>query len=225
MAEQRVCRQPLCESLERQNREPKWLEMSHATKRRALALSVVYSRYHAQSAIAENSNANEGEAAMSDSSVNIDPVAESVQLVMGGADLLPRAEPLWYLLRDYHKVLCLEWVTAVGNKTYADRVREMTAKSDLGMLVVLATSGGEDIGYAIFTATSGLSGELESMYICEPFRGSGLGTSIAQTGLAWLRQGGVKTIGVNTHFNNPAAVRFYERLGFKPRTIRLEIYG
>ena len=48
-----------------------------------------------------------------------------------------------------------------------------------------------------------------------PRRGRGLGAALVVDGLRWLRRWGAKEVLVNTQEGNDAAVRLYERLGFR----------
>ena len=151
-----------------------------------------------------------------------DSSGSTPELVMGDARLLARVEPLWQELRAHHLALCERWSATRSHVTFADRVEQMTAKAKQGMLVVLANTGSMDVGFGVFTVNESRCGEIESMFIQSPYRRFGLGSKIANTGLDWFDSLGLQQIEVSTHYKNPDAVRFYERLGFIPQTVRLE---
>jgi GNAT superfamily N-acetyltransferase len=64
--------------------------------------------------------------------------------------------------------------------------------------------------------------ELESMFVVGAHRGKGIGQELVREFVPWCRVKGVKRIAVTAYAANEAAVRFYQRLGFEPRTVTLE---
>lgn len=69
-------------------------------------------------------------------------------------------------------------------------------------------------GYAI-TGRAGPRGYLQRLAVDPPFQGMGVGATLVVDGLRWLRRWGAKEVMVNTQEGNTAAVRLYERLGFR----------
>jgi GNAT superfamily N-acetyltransferase len=70
------------------------------------------------------------------------------------------------------------------------------------------------IGYAI-TGRSGPRGYLQRLAVDPPHQGSGIGAALVADALRWLRRWGAREVMVNTQEGNVAAVRLYERLGFR----------
>ncbi len=69
-------------------------------------------------------------------------------------------------------------------------------------------------GYAI-TGRAGPRGYLQRLAVDPPAQGAGIGAALVVDGLRWLRRWGAKEVLVNTQVTNEAAVRLYERLGFR----------
>lgn len=65
--------------------------------------------------------------------------------------------------------------------------------------------------------------ELDSMYVCEPYRNLGLGTQLAEQFRVWAETQGAERIAVTAYAANSRALAFYQRLGFVPRDITLEL--
>jgi ribosomal protein S18 acetylase RimI-like enzyme len=61
--------------------------------------------------------------------------------------------------------------------------------------------------------------EIETMSIHPDFRGEGLGSKILSSIYDHLRKDGIREIGVAVVDTNAQAISFYERHGFKKRTI------
>jgi GNAT superfamily N-acetyltransferase len=56
-------------------------------------------------------------------------------------------------------------------------------------------------------------------------QGSGLGRRIVETGIAWLRDAGVRTIGLETMPRTIDNIGFYSRLGFRPGQLTVTLQG
>ncbi len=95
-------------------------------------------------------------------------------------------------------------------------------------LCLLAESGGEVVGYLVGYMKEKVSlrpvavAELESMYVEEGYRGCGIGAKLANEFLRWAADEGADRVSVTAYSANERAIRFYERLGFKPRNLSLE---
>lgn len=63
---------------------------------------------------------------------------------------------------------------------------------------------------------------LESMYVRRAYRGCGLGEKLFEQFLVWSRERGAQRLSVTAYAANKGAVRFYERLGFCPKSLSLE---
>ncbi len=64
--------------------------------------------------------------------------------------------------------------------------------------------------------------ELESMYVREGSRDSGVGARLVEEFLGWARERGAERASVTAYAANERAIRFYERLGFAARSLSLE---
>ena len=86
----------------------------------------------------------------------------------------------------------------------------------------LAEADGEAIGYAL-AGPCGLPheearpehGELKRLYVSSTAQGSGVGAKLFEQALAWLEQGGPRTLWISVWSENYGAQRFYGRYGFE----------
>lgn len=93
------------------------------------------------------------------------------------------------------------------------------ARPELGF-VWIAQVAADAVGacvvcYAISTARGSLVAKLDDVAIASGWQGRGVGSAMLGTLAAHLRSRGVTRIDSSCHRGNEAALRFYERLGFR----------
>lgn len=116
----------------------------------------------------------------------------------------------------------LDWPREEGHGHFADLVG---GGRGVGLLAV---SGGGALGYLAGYAEEGSRlrpvrvAVLESMYVVEGHRGRGIGTELVRVFVEWAADEGAERVSVTAYAANGRAKRFYERLGFRPRSLTLE---
>ena len=116
----------------------------------------------------------------------------------------------------------LDWPAEEGRGYFAGLI------GDDRCLCVVAERDGEAVGYlagrlrdADTLRPVGVA-ELESMYVREGSRDSGVGARLVEEFLGWARERGAERASVTAYAANERAIRFYERLGFAARSLSLE---
>jgi ribosomal protein S18 acetylase RimI-like enzyme len=142
-------------------------------------------------------------------------------LLSGGAELLDRVEPLWMQLRRHHGELAPRWSGSLLSATFEQRRMALLNKSAAGLLVLIAISSENDIGYGVSTIAADGSGEVDSLYVIPSHRGRGAGHAMMSKTLEWFVDRSVESIAVEVISGNEAAQKFYARYGFVARTVRL----
>jgi ribosomal protein S18 acetylase RimI-like enzyme len=79
--------------------------------------------------------------------------------------------------------------------------------------VALDADGGV-VGYAV-TGRAATRGYLQRLAVLPDQHGQGIGSALVVDGLRWLGRWGARDVLVNTQEGNQAAVRLYQRLGFR----------
>ena len=116
----------------------------------------------------------------------------------------------------------LEWPGEYGRRHFADLLG-----SGRGVCL-LAEASGVPVAYlaGYVRERSPLRpvavAELESMYVREDARGRGIGARLAGAFLGWAGMRGAERASVTAYASNERAIRFYERMGFRPRGFTLE---
>jgi GNAT superfamily N-acetyltransferase len=105
-----------------------------------------------------------------------------------------------------------------GPEALRRALRLFVDRPELGF-VWMARRGGEAVGccvacFAISTSRGAIVAKLDDVTVRPGLQGQGIGGALIASLKDELRRAGVTRIDTATHFDNPAARRFYERLGF-----------
>lgn len=148
----------------------------------------------------------------------------SIDYVVGSAELLDYVASLWEKLNEHHKNNSHDFKLKYSNMKFESRRSALLKKSSTGKLrVELAKLREHDayIGYCISSIDSGGNGEIDSIYINPEFRGEHIGDNFMKNALEWMDSNEVisKSIGVAT--GNEQAFGFYRKYGFYPSVTTL----
>ncbi|HEX6683368.1 MAG TPA: GNAT family N-acetyltransferase [Candidatus Limnocylindrales bacterium] len=99
---------------------------------------------------------------------------------------------------------------------------------DASKLVLVADSGGSVAGH--LTGSLGEPSDIRpirvatlvSMFVMPQHRDAGVGGRLVAEFREWARAAGAQRLAVSAYATNEAAIRFYRRHGFAPRTLLLE---
>jgi GNAT superfamily N-acetyltransferase len=140
------------------------------------------------------------------------------------AESIDVVEPLWQKLRAYHAPMLQRFEDSGPPFFFQPRKQEILAKSAPGKLrIEVASVHDVDIAYAISTITPEGRGEVDSLFVEDHFRSSGIGTELMHRALAWFNALGASSVAVAVACENEGALSFYRQFGFHPRTIFLQL--
>jgi GNAT superfamily N-acetyltransferase len=114
------------------------------------------------------------------------------------------------------------WPGREGRSYFADLL------ADAGSVGFLATRDGTTVGYLVGRVAQPTSlrpvrvAHLESMYVDEPFRSTGVGGRLVERFLDWARANQASRAAVSAFAANHRAIAFYQRNGFEARSLSLE---
>lgn len=66
-------------------------------------------------------------------------------------------------------------------------------------------------------------GILQSVFVQSKYRNQGIGSNLVSHMVYWAKSRGAQIISVSTYISNEKAILFYEKFGFKPRILSLEL--
>ena len=147
-------------------------------------------------------------------------------LIIGGADLLPRIEPLWCDLRDHHSSRSAHFSDLVSDMEFESRKVGLLEKSLGGHILVqiVSLAGSEeqkDVAYCVSTVMLNGIAEIDSIFVAEGFRHNGLGSRLLKGALDWIDEHDVKEVRTSVVWGNEDVLPFYERHGLFPKSILL----
>jgi ribosomal protein S18 acetylase RimI-like enzyme len=89
--------------------------------------------------------------------------------------------------------------------------------------VEVAYADGRDnpVAYCVTSLTADGTGEIDSLFVEQDYRGEGIGTALTQRALGWLDGRKVVSKIVCVAFGNDSALEFYKRFGFVADNISL----
>ena len=139
----------------------------------------------------------------------------------GGVEKLEIIKPLWEKLNLYHLKKATNFKEHYEQLSYEVRIKSIVEKSLTGNVAVLLAKDmatGAYIGYCICTEERDGTGEIESLFVDESYRGMGIGERLMEKALAWLASMGTKSYKIVVAEGNEGAFRFYEKFGFYHRS-------
>ncbi|WP_410768952.1 GNAT family N-acetyltransferase [Fontibacillus sp. BL9] len=133
-------------------------------------------------------------------------------------------EPLWYGLRDHHARISPVFSETIAANDFQKRSNQIQAKARNGFIqitLVYSTDSEIYVGYCISTINESNEGEIDSIFIQEPYRKQGIGDKLMQVSLDWFQAHDIEDISISVMFGNDSVFPFYEKYGFYPRTYHL----
>lgn len=137
---------------------------------------------------------------------------------IGGAELLDAVEPLWLQLIAHHSNLSPFFADEIASRNFLDRRTELAAKAAAGKLRVelVFDSDSAVIGYLICSIDGSGEGEIDSIFLRDPARSRGIGSTLMNRAMMWLDAEGAKKKFLVVATGNERVYAFYARYGFFP---------
>ena len=133
--------------------------------------------------------------------------------------------PLWEKLRDHHRELSPYFPERYVELTFSERKEDLLEKAENGVLIIDTAydeTSKQFIGYCISSISDDNIGEVDSIYLDEKYRSSGIGDALMKRSLEWMNQNNIETKRIMVAAGNENALAFYSRYKFFPKHIILE---
>ena len=131
-------------------------------------------------------------------------------------------KPLWEKLRAHHSALSKHFADEMTKFTFESRIGKVIEKSIDGQLrIEVAYDGDHKAGYCIASLTKDGTGEVDSLFVEEDYRKHGVGRTMMENALSWLKSKQPKQMTLTVAVGNERVLKFYEGFGFYPRHIVL----
>ena len=143
-----------------------------------------------------------------------------MEIVELKAEEYEQIDVLWKKLNRLHGKLSQNFKRYFAAFTFEKRMKSLLCKEHK-TIYVAQDDKGKFIGYCIASIDRG-KGEIDSIYIEPRYRKQGIGRSLIQNSLDWLRAKQCETIHIYVAEGNESALDFYKQFGFLKRFVVLQ---
>jgi len=127
---------------------------------------------------------------------------------------IDKISDLWRELNSLHYELSANFKSHFAAMDFEKRKESIQLNQKLA--VFAAPQAGEYVGYCICSVNN-LVGEIDSLFVKERSRSSGLGSALTRTALQWLNENNCEKINISVAEGNRQVLSFYEKFGFRHR--------
>jgi len=142
----------------------------------------------------------------------------------GSIETLELIGSLWEKLRQVHAASTVHFPERYEAMNWHDRKQSLIDKS-IALHVEYATDkdSGQLVGYCISSVEKeATTGEVDSLFVDEPYRKTGLGEELFSRSINWLDEQQVEVQRLSVSVGNEVVLDFYKRFDFYPLHIILQ---
>jgi ribosomal protein S18 acetylase RimI-like enzyme len=154
---------------------------------------------------------------------------DSITIITVGMESVDEVKILWMALHDHHEKVAPHFGITLehGESWKRRRANYQNWLGDQGSRMFIAKENDEPVGYALVRIVGGSEtwksgdqiAELETFSILPEYRGMGIGSRLMAEIYSFLREEGIREVGVTVVETNVQAIRFYEKHGFGKRYV------
>ncbi len=147
------------------------------------------------------------------------------EFIEGNQDLLDWISPLWTKLNAYHRRKTRQFVVYYNQLTFQQRKAGLLVKAQNGLMrvdLVRLKEKDNYIAYSVTTISAAHEGEIESLFVDEPYRRMEIGKNLMVRSLEWMDRHKVKVKRLAVAGGNEETIDFYQRFGFYSKLTILE---
>lgn len=132
-------------------------------------------------------------------------------------------KPLWEQLNAIHFTESGHFKDYYHALTFEKRCEKFLAlpAGDVHIDGLFPEKSTTPVGYCI-TTTSKRTGEIDSLFVEERFRGSGYGAALIEHSIDWMKNKGCTRMIISVAGGHESVLGFYQRFNFYPRMTILE---
>ncbi len=139
---------------------------------------------------------------------------------------LDEIKPLWEELNKIHLGDSAFFKDHYATFTFEKRIGrwKYMPENDIHVLVA-ETEKNIAVCYCVSVIKEDLSGEIDSLFLQSDFRGNGIGKTLMEKSMEWLKNKNCHTIRLGVSYGHESVLEFYRHLDFYPRITLLEWKG
>jgi ribosomal protein S18 acetylase RimI-like enzyme len=135
---------------------------------------------------------------------------------------LERIERLWEKLNELHFNESIHFKQHYKSFTFKDRCLKFLNIPDDKIRIEIVLDNESCIGYCISTIVDSV-GEIDSVFVESGFRMYGLGSSLIEKSIQWLKTNNCQKIMVGVAAGHESVFKFYQKFNFYPRMTYLQL--
>jgi diamine N-acetyltransferase len=143
-----------------------------------------------------------------------------INYIHGGKDMLDEIKLLWEALNEHHRQHSPNFKEHYCEMTFEKRKSDLLkklARNKMRVDLAVDEATGQNVGYCVSSLNKEKTGEIESIFVNEVYRGLGIGDSLMKKALGWMEQEDAVAKIVEVGAGNEPTFGFYARYGFLPR--------
>ncbi|MGF7057655.1 GNAT family N-acetyltransferase [Brassicibacter mesophilus] len=130
---------------------------------------------------------------------------------------------LWEKLNLLHSRRSKYFEQKFKSFSFENRIKFLFKKSEEGKVRIdIVKDDDKYIGYCISSIDENLIGGVESIFLEEEYRGSGIGEQLMERSMNWMDDNQISKCILGVAYGNENVLSFYQKFGFYPRTTILE---
>lgn len=137
-------------------------------------------------------------------------------------DRLSEIKPLWEKLKEIHLRDSRHFKDHYSGFTFEERIGKFEAMEAENLLIQIVKGEKKLLGYCL-SSFDGESGEVDSLYLEDEMRGTGLGRHLVESAILWMKENKCSQIRVSVADGHESVLEFYGKMGFMPRLTVLEL--
>lgn len=133
------------------------------------------------------------------------------------AEQIDEIRGLWERLNAHHADVSSHFAERFKGYSFGERKQALLDRTDGGKMCILVardSAEARDVGYCISTLKKNGQGEIDSLFLEQGHRGTGIGESLMEQSLEWLDSCGAREKILYVVSGNERVHGFYERYGF-----------
>ncbi|NLI73842.1 MAG: GNAT family N-acetyltransferase [Euryarchaeota archaeon] len=148
-------------------------------------------------------------------------MSSQIGFCTGGCEILDSVKDMWEKLIHVSSIKSTYFSHYIQNATWDAKKDTFIKKAAEGSLRVdLATLNEENMGFCVSSIVDGI-GEVEALFVEECSRGHGVGKTLLQRAIEWMKINGTRVMNVVTVYGDDDIMNFYAKQGYRPISIML----
>jgi ribosomal protein S18 acetylase RimI-like enzyme len=144
----------------------------------------------------------------------------NIKYTESGTEMLDLVQTLWEKLNTHHQIHSRHFSKHFKEISFLKRKQSLLEKAASGALHIGLASDMDKkayVGYCISTVSRNGDGEIESIYVEPEYRRQGIGETLMQKALSWMKGRNAESKVLGVVAGNEEVFDFYSRFGFFPR--------